>query len=259
MALLNRKKLNTLMTRLQSGQVLTTEELEKQGISPNLAYWYVQSGWLERLSDKAYKKAGDNISWAGALSALQNQLSLSIHVGGKTALELLGQAHFIPLGDVKNVILFTIPSTKIPRWFNKNNLWGTRFYIYKTVLFGQKHLSLGLIERQIDSMKLILSSPERAVMEMLYLVPREQTFEEAKLLMENLAQLRPTVVQLLLENCFSIKVKRLFLHLAEQYQHSWVAELNLKKIYLGHGKRVIGKGGEYHSKYQLSLPKLMES
>ena len=100
----------------------------------------------------------------------------------------------------------------------------------------------------------MLSCPERAAMEMLYLIPKQQLFGEAVLLMENLGQLRPAMVQALLEKCNSIKVKRLFLYLSERFQHTWLTGLDLNKIRLGHGKRVIAQGGKYNSKYLLSVP-----
>jgi hypothetical protein len=46
--------------------------------------------------------------------------------------------------------------------------------------------------------------------------------------------------------------------LADKFQHSWLGKLDVKKIKLGHGNRVIGEGGVYNSKYQLSLPKIEE-
>jgi tRNA-binding EMAP/Myf-like protein len=57
----------------------------------------------------------------------------------------------------------------------------------------------------------------------------------------------------LLENCNSIKVKRLFLFLAESYQHPWLKKINRAKIDLGQGKRVIVKGGKLDSKYQITV------
>jgi len=53
-------------------------------------------------------------------------------------------------------------------------------------------------------------------MEMLYLVPQKQTLNESSLIMENLVSLRPKIVQALLENCNSIKVKRLFMLLKKR-------------------------------------------
>jgi 5-methylcytosine-specific restriction endonuclease McrA len=95
-------------------------------------------------------------------------------------------------------------------------------------------------------------------MEMLHLIPKHQSFEEAILLIENLGQSRPAMVQSLLEKCNSIKVKRLFLYLSERFQHPWLSNLDLKKIDLGRGKRVIGRGGEYDAKYLLSVPKIVK-
>lgn len=45
--------------------------------------------------------------------------------------------------------------------------------------------------------------------------------------------------------------------LAEQANHPWFSRLNINKIDFGKGKRVIGTGGYYNSKYQLSLPKFL--
>lgn len=236
--------------------VLTTAWLEKQGISPKLAWWYVHSGWFERIGDKAYKRAGDKVGWSGAIAALQKQLDLPIHVGGKTALELLGKAHFIPMQGIKHVTLFADPGTRIPLWLHNKEFWRVKFDIRKATLFKSSERAMEEIERPISGINIKLSSPEKAAMEMLYLVPNYQSFEEASLIFENLAQLRPAVIQSLLEQCVSIKVKRLFLYLAERCQHSWLSDLDIPKINIGRGKRVIGQGGDYDAKYQLSVPKI---
>jgi len=88
----------------------------------------------------------------------------------------------------------------------------------------------------------------------MHLIDKHQSYEEATLLMENLSNLRPEVVQRLLDRCLSIKAKRLFLHCADRCEHTWLNEINLKTIDLGHGKRKIGDGGVYDSKYLLSVP-----
>ncbi|MFX8825011.1 type IV toxin-antitoxin system AbiEi family antitoxin domain-containing protein, partial [Acinetobacter baumannii] len=73
--------------------------------------------------------------------------------------------------------------------------------------------------------------------------------------MESINKVRPIVVQKLLEACTSIKVKRLFLYLAEKANHSWLQHLDLEKIDLGKGKRSIVKDGAYNSKYQITVSK----
>ncbi|HEX9971507.1 MAG TPA: type IV toxin-antitoxin system AbiEi family antitoxin domain-containing protein, partial [bacterium] len=78
-------------------------------------------------------------------------------------------------------------------------------------------------------------------------------FAEASHLMENLATLRPQLVQQLLEQCNSIKVKRLFLYFAEKHDHEWFNHLNKNKINLGSGKRVVVKNGKLDKKYQITV------
>ncbi len=159
---------------------------------------------------------------------------------------------------IKRVALFHSAIVKVPLWFRKAKAWNAEFNIYQVSLFQGDDSLLGVIKRPIDGVDVYLSSPERAALEILHLVPNKQSFEEASKLIETLTQLRPNLVQSLLEKCKSIKAKRLFLYLADKFQHQWLPKVDLSKVSLGHGNRVIGEGGDYHPKYQLSLPKIME-
>jgi len=258
MTRLERNKLNHLVSQMPHGLVLTLPWLKQQGVSCKLAWWYVQSHWLERVGDEAYKKPGEKINWVGALASVQNQLCIPVHVGAKTALELLGQSHFIPVHGIRRVILFNSSNTKAPRWFSEPNSWDVNFLINKTTLFHNEDSAVGVMSKEIDGININLSSPERAVLEILSLVPHKQSFDEASKIIESLSQLRPSLVQTLLEKCKSIKTKRLLLHFADTFQHPWFKKLDLIKIDLGSGKRVIGQGGNYDSKYKISVPKIME-
>lgn len=62
------------------------------------------------------------------------------------------------------------------------------------------------------------------------------------------------VVQRLLEQCTSIKVKRLFLWSAERIGHAWSDQLEPKRVDLGSGKRQLYKGGVFDRKYQITVP-----
>jgi len=76
---------------------------------------------------------------------------------------------------------------------------------------------------------------------------------------EGLVNLKPTLVNELLKKCNSVKVKRIFLLMAEKSGHLWFQFLDTKNIDLGDGKRMIGEHTVYNSKYQISIPKeLME-
>ena len=240
-----------LATKFSMGNVLTSEWLKQHGISAKLAWWYMHSGWLERVGREVYKKTDTPVTWSGAVAAIQSQLNLPVHVGGKTALEIFGLAHFIPVGGLKKVTLFAKHKTKLPKWLFDESVWGVKFSIHQPLLFTNY---VEGVETIVNDNKVLVSSPELAILEVLHLVPNQESFEGASLLMQGLAYLRPTVVQQLLESCKSIKVKKLFLHLASEYQHKWLDELDLSKVLLGSGKCVVDGGGSYNGKYKISVP-----
>jgi len=116
-----------------------------------------------------------------------------------------------------------------------------------------------LIETEHKSFTVKVSSPARAVMECLYLTPKAQPLLEVFELMESLNNLRPATVQKLLEACTSVKVKRLFLYLADKAGHEWFNFIDLDKVDLGSGKRSLVSRGTYVAKYQITVPKELET
>ena len=109
-----------------------------------------------------------------------------------------------------------------------------------------------------DFLDLTIASPERAIIECMDLLPKYFAFEDLQFLMQSMTTLRPKLLQSLLENCQSVKAKRLFLLFAEHEGHPWFNKLDLSSISLGQGKRVIGRGGYYYPKYQISIPIKLE-
>jgi hypothetical protein len=95
-------------------------------------------------------------------------------------------------------------------------------------------------------------------MECLYLAPESQPLLGTFELMEGLNNIRPAMTQRLLETCKSVKVKRLFLFMADKASHDWLSYLNLEKIDLGSGKRSIVKDGVYVPRYQITIPKELD-
>ena len=100
-----------------------------------------------------------------------------------------------------------------------------------------------------------ISNPARAIMECLALCPDKFSLRESFELIEGLGALRPAKIQELLENCKSVKTKRLFLYFAEKANHSWFKYLDISKINLGSGNRSLTESGVLVSKYKLVLPK----
>lgn len=116
-------------------------------------------------------------------------------------------------------------------------------------------VDIGIMDFDFGGYKLKISTTARAMMECLYLAPKEQPLMECYEIMEGLNNLRPQSVQQLLENCNSIKVKRLFLFLAEKAGHNWFAHIKMENIDLGKGKRSLVPNGIYDPKYQITVPK----
>ena len=224
--------------------------LESQGISRDLQKRYLKSGWLKSIGTGAYVFLGDDVNWKGALFTLQEYLHLQVHVGALSALSLQGLGHF---SRFKNEILyvFSSPKVSLPLWFLEY-AWEMRVNHIKTSIFP---LETGLGPLESSGLNLIVASPERAIMECLYLAPDEMDLAECYDLLGGLSNLRPKLLQQLLEKCNSIKVKRLFLHLSHKAGHRWVDYLNEAVLDLGTGDRGIVKGGTYVSKYKITVPK----
>ena len=248
----NDKKLNLLLTEWPAGTVTVQPWLEKRGIYRQLTDAYVKSGWLRKLGRGAFMRKGDMVQWTGGLYAIQKQLGLTIHIGAQTALSIRGFAHYLALGEDRTVTLFGAPDEKLPTWFLKVP-WQRRFVYAGTNLFSVNK-RLGLTESKDDAYTVTLSVPERAMMELIYLIPKHAHYEDAQLAMESLTTLRPSVVKALLEDCNSIKVKRFFMWLAEYNRHRWVERLDLTKVDFGKGKRTMFKGGSFNKKYQITVP-----
>lgn len=250
----NRTKINELITNWIPGAVYSVKWLQSQGYTYSNLQVYKSSGWVRSVGAGALVKSGDEVHWSGAVWALQDQLKLPIHVGGKTAIEQSGSAQYLTLGQ-QRVFLIADPKTKLPTWF-KNTKWDAQIVFLRLSLFNEKlnvSTESGLIPVEFGRLKIIFSSRERAMLEYLDQVPERHSFTEAKEIMENLATLRPKLVQNLLVHCTSIKSKRLFMALAERANHPWVKKLDLSKINFGSGSRQLIGGGAFDSKYKITI------
>ncbi len=246
-------KLNQILAQWPQNSLITTEWLEEKGVSRQLANSYIKSSWLARFGSGAYKRPNDEISWAGGLYTLQNLNDLPVHVGGKTAIEVQGYSHYMRKSAQQKVTLWKTPKLRLPAWFT-NHGWKVDIQVRSANLFDEGEPALTV--KDIESLPVYTSVPEQAILEYLYDIPKFEGFDEASYIMEGLTSLRPRVLQSLLERCRSIKVKRLFLYLAEYYAHPWFKRLDLSNVDLGSGKREIIKGGKLDKKYEIVVPDL---
>jgi len=247
-------KINRLLRLQPAGVVLQANWLDQKGYSYGLQQRYRNSRWLESIGTGAMIRADDEVGFEGGIYALQQQSGLSVHPGGRTALVLLGKTHYLEM-NAKKVTIFGGSGEKLPKWFEKYD-WGVKVEYHQSSMLPK---DAGLTEIEIKSFSIKISDAIRAVMECLYLAADKESLMEGYELMENLNNLRPERVQSLLEACRSVKVKRLFLYLAEKAGHNWFNYLKLEKIDTGSGKRSFIKQGIYVEKYQIIVPRELEN
>ena len=236
---------------------LVTQGLERHGID-NL----VKSQQLIALSSGVYTRPETALKWQGLVCSLQ-RMGSDVVVGGLTALELQGFAHYLALSVQKTIHLYG--RDPLPAWAAKLNLAETLRHHGETRLFGPKKSTTA--ERSSDftvelpwadrSWNMRASSPERAVLELLEDVPEKVSFEHADQLMQGLTSLSPRRLEDLLRRTRNIKVKRLFFWLAERQAHAWLKKLRPEDFDLGSGKRVLIKGGKFDKKYRITVPEEM--
>lgn len=275
----NKGKLNRLEQELPEGLLVDAAWLEKQGYYGSLRKKYVASGWLEQPTRSVYRRPRGTLAWQQVVISLQTLLECPVVVGGRTALELQGFAHYLPLGGSKEVHLYC--DEKPPGWLRKLPL-KERFVLHNAKrLFAEDPITLGLSALSVNlqtgeevstdaihgslvrqpwgqwNWPLTLSTSERAVLELLDELPDRESFHQVDMLMEGLSSLSPRRLQKLLLDCRSIKVKRLFFWFSDRHQHAWFKRLDRAQVELGKGKRMIVRGGKLNAKYQITVPEDM--
>ena len=270
-------KLNQLQRLLPEGLVVDAAWLEARGYSRGLRSRYLTSGWLEQPVTGSYRRPGGKLLWQHVVVSLQGLLQLPVVVGGRTALELHGFSHYVSKTGQREVHLYG--DNPLPGWVLKLALQQRLVFhrakrIFRTQSVADQAGSVswkpqeqcfsgaalpasGSLTRlswgQWD-WPLGVSTPERAILELLDEVPGRETFHQADKLMESLSTLSPRRLQRLLEECRNVKVKRLFLWFAKRHGFQWLPELKQERIDLGKGKRVLVRGGKLDAAYLITVP-----
>lgn len=269
-------KLNQLQRDLPEGLLVDAAWLKARGYSAQLCRKYVTAGWLERPAHGVYRKPGGKLLWEHVIISLQTLLTKPLLVGGGTALTLHGFSHYLRREE-KEVHLYGPEDA--PTWLNKLPL-PIKFVSHNSgALFRNEPIHFGLTSLgwnlkdnseaanenpQGASFRIMpwgqwdwpltLSTPERAVLEMLDGLPAHESFDQADKIMEGLATLSPRRLQKLLLDCKSIKVKRLFFFFADRHNHPWRKHLDKDAVDLGTGKRMLVPGGRLDPTYLITVP-----
>ena len=246
-------KFKKLLLNTSPNKVFLTKWLEKQGINRKITHSYKNNGWISSLGNGAFIKNGTIPQLDFAVEALQTQANLSVHFGGKTTLsQRFNVAHYLSFVEPQSE-LFVTTKTNIPLWFKRT--FKNQIDLTYTDFLPK---AIGLEEWVENNCKIFISTQERAFLEMLYAVPQKTSTVEAYQILELLPTLRPRLLMELLTQCKSIKVNRLFLYLASKTKHDWYDSLDISKINLGSGVRIIDKTGVYDRQFNIIVEKLGE-
>jgi hypothetical protein len=276
MAAQYRHKLNRLLQLLPEGLVVDSRWMDAKGYSSSLRSQYVAASWLVQPVRGVFMRPTGQLTWQKAVISLQTLLETPVIVGGRTALELQGHVHYLGSNRRETVHLHGLAPP--PGWLARLQLDADFVFHRITSLFDVKSRAPGAtnfsgeIEKDCgwrpedlgtgtlreafygSEWPITVSGPERAFLEMLNELPSRESFDNADMIAQGLHNLRPGLMQQLLETCRSIKVKRLCFWLAERHNHGWLCHIDRTKISLGSGKRVLAKGGRLDPTYLITVP-----
>ena len=284
-----RYKLNRLHRLLPEGLLADAAWFTASGYPSSLRSRYVASGWLQRVTRGIFRRplyqlgvhdTTAPLRWQQVVVSLQMILNQPIVVGGRTALELDGLAHYTSSAGLREIHLYG--DVRAPNWLQKLPL-ETTFVFHnarklfraepiinglkdmKTVMAGSQSPQRATIQSSLKWMQfgdgdwpIIISTRERAILELLDELPERETFHQADVLMESLVNISPSRMNRLLRECRSVKVRRLFLWFADRHGHAWAERLDREAVDLGSGKRMLIKGGRLDLKYQITVPRNLD-
>lgn len=262
------RPLNRLEHELPEGLLVDTPWLKGRGYSRQLLNHYVHTGWLEQPTRGVYRRPRGSLKWEQVVISLQTLMNAGFVVGGRTALELQGYAHYLQ-HTTKEVHLYGHEPP--PSWLLRLSLdVAVVFHNSKRLFADQPNEKVSAPAKQTEKdtdcfdtidqpwgqwdWALTLSSPERALLELLDELPNHESFDQADKLFEGLSSLSPRRLQRLLAACQSVKVKRLFFFFAGRHQHAWLKRLDRNQVDLGSGKRVLVKGGKLDPATLITVP-----
>ncbi len=239
---------------LPEGQLTNRRWLRSQGFNRPRVDYFLRSGKIESVARGVYRRPGPPLKWEHVAFSL-NEIGYPVRVGGRTALNLQGLAHYLPIGKPQRIDLYG--QTKVPGWVDifQDSF---RFEVHTRKLFDAlpnssvNHMPFGAWDWPIP-----YSSPELAMIEFMAGVQDAAGFSIAEKFFESAVNLRPDMLRALLQYCTQVKAKRLFLWFADRHEHAWRERLATGGIDLGRGKRMIVKGGAYNANYQITVPREM--
>jgi len=219
---------------------LSTAALAKRGVSAFRASKLARSGWLVHLGRGVYMLPGDTLTRDGSLAFLAGQVP-GLHVGSKTALAWRGVRQNVAFREV--VSLWGDTAKRLPDWFTER----FQAHYQATKLFDDKlPANRGLQPLPAGDPRVLVSAPERAMLELFSDIGKQQSLVEARDLVESLSGLRVKVLDELLMHTTRIKVVRVAAAFGAQMKLPWARVAARHSARVGGGKRwvAVGRTGE---------------
>jgi hypothetical protein len=244
----------SLEQRLPEGQLVNRAWLRQRGFNRPRVDYALRAGKLTAVAHGIYRRPGPALKWEHVIYSL-NQMGCPVRVGGRSALELQGMAHYLPLGESQRIDLYG--GGKVPAWVGAFQA-SFQFNVHTAQLFNplpeaaMHHRPFGAWDWPIP-----FSLPELALLELLAGVRHGADFAMADKFFESAVNLRPGLLRDLLLGCTQVKAKRLFLWFSDRHGHAWRQALDIQGVDLGRGKRLLVRGGAYDAAYKITVPRDM--
>lgn len=228
------------LAKLPRGEPLSTVVLRDHGFSEFRASALARSGWLVHLARGVYMLPGDTLSREGCLAYFHGRVP-GFHVGGKTALSWRGIRQNVSFREV--LTLWGDHPKRLPPWFTQR--FPCRYQA--THLFDDElQKEFGLQPLPNGRSEILVSVPERALLELLSDVGKTQSLQEVRQLVEGLHALREKKLDELLKHTTRIKVVRLAELVGREIGLPWADTAKQHSRRIGGGKRwiAVAKTGE---------------
>ncbi len=220
-----------LLSDMPRGSPLSTAWLQERGLTAKQVARLAADGWLQRLGRGLYLLPGDVLSREASLAQLAKTLP-GLHVAGKSALSLRGIRHNLPFKE--HLILWGEAPGTVPDWFTASF---PASYQATHLFDATLAPSTGIAPLPSGHPDVWVSTPERALLELLSDVGKGQGLEEARHLVEAARTLRVPVLDELLAHLQRIKVVRLASTMAQELGLPWADLARRHSARMGGGAR----------------------
>lgn len=248
------KPTKTLLEKIPDGLVVTRKKLMALGMDRPSIDYFLRSGKLTQVNHGVYRRPGPPLKWEHLIYSV-TQLGYEVHVGSRSALDLSGFAHYLPLGGVQQIHVYC--KKKLPNWLSTLNE-KAQIVSHKFKLLSDLPVT-AINNRPFGhwDWPIPYASSELALIELVDEIADEAGFTMTDKYFESATTLRPKLLNELLSNSLKIQANRLFLWFAKRHNLPCFNSINLSEINLGKGKRMIVRGGALDKEFQITVPKGM--